>query len=707
MAASGSSLITSSPVKRTGGSSMKHGVLSNTSRNRQEDDAEVVGTWIGPMPVAEFIEEYMACQDLEPIQDASEVFTSLWQDGRPSEKVLVENFINIINSSGRFPGFKLVNTSGHPDKNSESGLKPDACVYTADHDESGNRTDFRQLDMFLEFKPSDGQDLFNDLGASYADFCTSDATKVDRRGQIIGYAAETSAKQHRTHLFSASITGKFARLFRWDRSGTAVSERFDYREQPALLLDFFRRYSRMSRTARGYDPTVRLATPEEEAIALAALTKEGYEDRIDPKYPTTVLEIYDQAENRMRHFYVGKPEVESSSLVGRATKAYIAVDAETLAVVFVKDCWRVTSPGMEKEGDTLRILNKAGVRNIPTLLCAGDVGGGDAQSTKTYSLINKPWRIGERPLTPHTHYRQAVDVVGKTVHEIASSRQLVRVIHDAFIAHRDAVALCRILHRDVSAGNILISRDGRGILNDWEMSKDMDITVARQLGRTGTWLFISSRLLEDPEKNHEIQDDMESFVHVLIYIAMIYTPLDMIGNKTLSDLIGELYYEATRREDGTYIGGKGKASSFSKGWVPKRVLFKCRPVQALVRDLVHFCRAWNRYCDDVESSAPAESDGEGGIATPCYPTATENLDNLHFKNHEAMASLLASVASLPDSRWPKEENIEEKPLALKHKQPRIPKSKSSLKRGLESIGDSEVSKKSKRSKSTPLSISYT
>ncbi|KAH7913303.1 hypothetical protein BJ138DRAFT_1111566 [Hygrophoropsis aurantiaca] len=84
----------------------------------------------------------------------------------------------------------------------------------------------------------------------------------------------------------------------------------------------------MSRTARGYNPTVRLAAPAEEAIALTAPAEEGYEDRIYPKYPMTVLEIYDQAENEKKYFYVGKPEVEPSSLVGRATRAYIAVDAK-------------------------------------------------------------------------------------------------------------------------------------------------------------------------------------------------------------------------------------------------------------------------------------------------------------------------------------------------------------------------------------------
>jgi len=39
------------------------------------------------------------------------------------------------------------------------------------------------------------------------------------------------------------------------------------------------------------------------------------------------------------------------------------------------------------------------------------------------------------------------------------------------IAHRDAYIKTRILHRDVSAGNILITEKGSGILIDWDLSK--------------------------------------------------------------------------------------------------------------------------------------------------------------------------------------------------------------------------------------------
>src|SRR5712691_7157759 len=39
------------------------------------------------------------------------------------------------------------------------------------------------------------------------------------------------------------------------------------------------------------------------------------------------------------------------------------------------------------------------------------------------------------------------------------------------VAHRDAYNKARILHRDVSAGNILITEKGSGILIDWDLSK--------------------------------------------------------------------------------------------------------------------------------------------------------------------------------------------------------------------------------------------
>ena len=52
------------------------------------------------------------------------------------------------------------------------------------------------------------------------------------------------------------------------------------------------------------------------------------------------------------------------------------------------------------------------------------------------------------------------------------------------IAHAAAYK-AQILHRDISAGNILISEKGTGILIDWDMSKHVDgDEKPRRLSRT-------------------------------------------------------------------------------------------------------------------------------------------------------------------------------------------------------------------------------
>ncbi|KAI0296754.1 hypothetical protein B0F90DRAFT_1636125, partial [Multifurca ochricompacta] len=88
-------------------------------------------------------------------------------------------------------------------------------------------------------------------------------------------------------------------------------------------------------------------------------------------------------------------------------------------------------------------------------------------------------------------------------------------------AHSAAYERAQILHRDVSAGNILITDEGTGMLIDWDLSKQVHKGVEegpRQHSRTGTWQFISiSRLREPQYTAHEVSDDLESFFWVLLY----------------------------------------------------------------------------------------------------------------------------------------------------------------------------------------------
>ena len=42
------------------------------------------------------------------------------------------------------------------------------------------------------------------------------------------------------------------------------------------------------------------------------------------------------------------------------------------------------------------------------------------------------------------------------------------------LAHKEAYEKAKILHRDISCGNILIDKNGRGLLIDWDMCKRLD-----------------------------------------------------------------------------------------------------------------------------------------------------------------------------------------------------------------------------------------
>ncbi|KAF9475139.1 hypothetical protein BDN70DRAFT_898422 [Pholiota conissans] len=70
-------------------------------------------------------------------------------------------------------------------------------------------------------------------------------------------------------------------------------------------------------------------------------------------------------------------------------------------------------------------------------------------------------------------------------------------------AHDDSYFKAKVLHRDISAGNILITKNGLG-------SQSLK----------GTWQFMSARLLERPQAHQGIEDDRESAFWVILWIAV-------------------------------------------------------------------------------------------------------------------------------------------------------------------------------------------
>ncbi|KAL6308606.1 hypothetical protein BKA93DRAFT_521124 [Sparassis latifolia] len=351
------------------------------------------------------------------------------------------------------------------------------------------------------------------------------------RGQIISYAKILFSRQHRCFAFTILILRDVARIIRWDRAGTVVTNKFKY-TNTEYLGKFLWRFCNMTDKQQGYDTTAvavkcgsadyklmeQLARNPPEgagseyaresfAKSMPNLSKENPNDwscwklTVHPENgkATDGSDPRPAGRNarkkpRLQHFLVGKPHFQASGMTGRVTRGYIAYDCQDNKFVFLKDVWRVDLPDIEKEGYILQSLNDAEVANVPTLVCHGDVLDVEdvgnvvhveRQRTKTDTYWHEFYSGQMNPIKTHTHYRLVVEEVCRPLSDFRNSLELVMIIAHCIKAHRQAMKKVRITHRDISAGNILMNEktatiNGRqvpirvGILSDWELSKQVE-----------------------------------------------------------------------------------------------------------------------------------------------------------------------------------------------------------------------------------------
>ena len=313
-----------------------------------------------------------------------------------------------MNGNNLCPGFVFRHASGPPSPARKLGrTKPHICCYPAEHiskvdgSSATSQSELGHAELFIDVTSVHHNiEYFQDPPStqphSSCEF-TSHVTSRDGEvqdamdmawGQHISYVTEVFARQYRVFFFTVALVGHFARLFRWDRAGCIVTERFDIRTRPDLLCDFLRRFSKTSNIGRGHDATVGAATREEEATfqdiithqVKAQLGVEGaeLEKAVAEHYlPGRVIAMHVLQQGAVagpktvRRYLVSCPVISPLFLDGRGTRGFWAVDSSTHQVAFLKDTWRFT--GYPLEGDALEDMNAKGVRSIPSLLCHGDV----------------------------------------------------------------------------------------------------------------------------------------------------------------------------------------------------------------------------------------------------------------------------------------------------------------------------------------------
>ncbi|KAH9953895.1 hypothetical protein BC827DRAFT_1379725 [Russula dissimulans] len=554
--------------------------------------------FVGPMPVDEFLSEF--------VPEATEV--------RPEDKFMFpassvsqneDDFIRAIEASGLCPKLKFINTTTRQD--GQYRLKPDISIYSDKHLSDDPETErWKTLDLWIENK-NNGDDIFRTV-----DKMRRKVPPVERHikhseaaykicGQLLSYASALHHSQFRVFSFAVILFGDSGRLLRWDRSGIIYSESFNWADQPDTLFEFFWRLNFLSDVDRGYDTTVTSVTDDEVEVALNKLkTYEGLENVQAADLHQFLVHDDHSTDGRPGRYIAPSPIWDTKALFGRSTFGYIAYDVASTDLVYLKDFWRTALPDIQKEGDVYRELHNAQVPHIPTLGRAGDVPLSPnhvnalpfaVQRTKTRDYVGREWCPGRPCVEPYVHYRLVLKTLGRPLNTFRSTRQLCEVIRDAIEAHTAAYEKAQILHRDVSAGNILIADDGSGMLIDWDLSKKVIKDVdreARSHSRTGTWQFISISRLRDPStRPHEVSDDLESFFWVLLYEV---TKCRNVRGANLSGELQSVFDQHSEvKRDGTVTGGAGKRICLKSGYFDPLMVLDL--VKTPCKDIIEELRA--------------------------------------------------------------------------------------------------------------------
>ncbi|KAF9461774.1 hypothetical protein BDZ94DRAFT_1220970 [Collybia nuda] len=612
---------------------------------------EMEGRWTGPMPVQEFLDEFLDIPPGTPLPPKrSRLFRNL--QIQTEDKKMYVPFIAAISKTkpNLIPGFKIVNTSSHPDLESRNGnkFKPDPSMYKSTVDTSIKVTHFDKIELHFEFKLSTGHDPFRDPKSPDVDrtkweFESHTINGKDCRGQLTGYATEWCSRQHLTFAYTILILGSKARLIRWDRGAAVVTEKFDYQEDSQLLVDFLWSFTRLDDAGRGKDDTVREADAAETKIAHEKLSK------WKPAKERRVIVFTIQVNNKGREFIGWGSMADAESSTGRTTRAYPVWDTVEQTIRFLKDTWRGLN--LERESEILRTLNAAGVQNVPELICGGDVDG-YGHATRSHEM---PWKCGMHNIVQRIHHHFVGKDVVQKLDRFKSSKDLMKAVYDAFIAHRDAYERCGILHRDVSAKNVMIQDDGRGFLNDWDLAKRItkgpEDEIPRDHERTGTWQFISTLNLLNPGKFHNAQDDMESFIHVVLYHGLRF--LEHTPFPNLRDTMVRIFDDYSVDLNGTYRGGLGKKAMFlNRDRIPPDFEFAGNiPLNYWLNFVMDAVKEWINYeMSPVVNSHPTLHDSHfSRRRTQVTPTPVDS-SLLILKDHKELAEVWEEVLTHP--KWP-------------------------------------------------------
>ncbi|KAJ3504749.1 hypothetical protein NLJ89_g7775 [Agrocybe chaxingu] len=260
-----------------------------------------------------------------------------------------------------------------------------------------------------------------------------------------------------------------------------------------------------------------------------------------------------------------------------------------------------------------------------------------------------------------THHRFWDDAAYTKLYNFQTSKGLLQAIYDAFEGHRAAFQKYELLHGDISASNVMIDSNGRGVLNDWDVSMSAkrpkatsSVSLVRHdlNYRSGTWKFLSAGLLQDPHKRLTLQDEIESFFYVLFYYAIKFLPHNLSAKEVemiLEKVFEKFWYDFVLRE---LTGGDDKHSMIiRRAYVRELRFVGNEPLSEFIRQCLKYLAEYYRWQESVgEYDWSCERTRMTGVDYLSDTPVPGPLEKLKLATHECLRALFESTLARED--WP-------------------------------------------------------
>ncbi|EPT03319.1 hypothetical protein FOMPIDRAFT_1046874 [Fomitopsis schrenkii] len=432
--------------------------------------------------------------------------------GFPGSNKLV--FKNHKHTRTKFP-YKKYHSEGHI-------TRPDVIAsFPGESDINRHPDKWRNISLVVEAKLKESEDPMK----SYSD--EHELTLV----QLAKSARNLLVSQSRLFVFFVGIYGSLARFFRFDHAGAVCSRAFDYTTSTGSrhMYDFLWRFTHPIAKGThfvGDDPTVRCIKRGDHASVTSKLRAKGIEIRDATEAAKAYRYITVGGTNKGTKRYLAYELLfMNPHFISRATTVWKAIEVDGQgnpigSPVVIKDAWRelVIQKELDHYEDIFSSSDAAAeVFGVAQFLCGDDLGAGEYVAMERgekggsgVGHLTATSRYAVKPAHPHSersHSRLVLGTVGVPLSQFKSTRELSEAFRDAVQGHQEAFEKA-ILHRDISEGNVMISRDPavpyKGFVQDFDYSLNWQKFLVR-LGLADKWEdwdnFVRAECVKVAEKN--------------------------------------------------------------------------------------------------------------------------------------------------------------------------------------------------------------